>query len=79
MSTVIVQTLVKKLTEGSTSFKFRKVDGTIREATGTLNADLIPAGAGTPTIPAENAASISYYDLDKGEFRAFRTENIITA
>ncbi len=75
--TTVSSTLVKKLTEGSVSFKFRKVDGTVREATGTLNNDLIPEGQRTTAIPAEDAATVAYFDLGANGWRSFRAASVI--
>lgn len=77
MTTVSTAALVKSLTEGSVSFKFRKADGSIREATGTLNNDLIPEGVGAAVAPADNAATISYYDLGVNGWRAFRADSVV--
>lgn len=77
MTTVTAQTLVKNLTEGATTFKFRKVDGTIREATGTLNNDLIPEGQRSTAVPAENAATVAYFDIPAAGWRSFRADALI--
>lgn len=77
MTTVTTQTLVKKLTEGSVSFKFRKIDGTIREATGTLMNDLIPEDERSTVVPADDAATVAYYDLDAKGWRSFRTNAVV--
>lgn len=62
-------------------FKYKKKDGTIREARGTLNEDIIAENDGTPS---GNGAShnysddvIRYYDLDKNGWRSFLYENFI--
>jgi hypothetical protein len=75
--TTVTTTLVKKLTEGSVSFKFRKVDGSIREATGTLNNDLIPEGLRSTAIPADDAATVAYYDLGSNGWRSFRADAVV--
>ncbi len=75
--TTVSTTLIKKLNEGSVSFKFRKVDGTVREATGTLNNDLIPEGSRTSAVTAEDAATVAYYDLGANGWRSFRADAVI--
>jgi hypothetical protein len=77
MTTVTTNALIGKLTEGSTSFKFRKVDGSIREANGTLNNDLIPAGEPRAQALAEGAQVIPFYDLDENGWRSFRADSVI--
>lgn len=80
MSTVTTQTLVKKLTEGSVSFKFRKLDGTIRDAVGTLNSDIIPESERSSiVIPSAEATTITYFDEVKQGWRNFRADSVITA
>jgi hypothetical protein len=76
MSSVTTQTLIKKMTEGAVTFKFKKVDGSVREATGTLNTDLMPAGSAKIEI-GENDAAIPFYDLVNEGFRSFRRDSVI--
>lgn len=56
-------------------FRFRKIDGTIRLAKGTLKADMIPQikGGGKPLPDTLQL----YYDTEKESFRSFRKENLI--
>ncbi len=75
--TTVSSTLVKKLTEGSVSFKFRKVDGTVREATGTLNNDLIPEAHRSAVTPADDAATVPYFDLGSNGWRSFRADAVV--
>lgn len=56
-------------------FYFTKVDGTIREAYGTLKADLMPEMKGTDRKP--NATVQTYYDTEKGEYRCFKVANLV--
>lgn len=57
-------------------FRFRKVDGSLRQAYGTLIKEVIDplikgvAKKHSPTL-------ITYYDTQKGEFRCFKEENLI--
>lgn len=59
--------------EEAVRFTFRKVDGSIREAIGTLKevASLIK-GTGTDT-----PSTFKYYDVEKGAFRSFRITSLI--
>jgi len=43
--------LVQKMQKGITKFYFQKVDGSIREAWGTLSEKMIPTTAGTNSRP----------------------------
>lgn len=78
MSDIIANTLVTKLTEGSVSFKYRKANGDVRSAKGTLNADLIPEGDRSDTILTEGEV-VTYYDLESNGWRRFNRSAIVTA
>lgn len=57
-------------------FYFRKVDGSVREAYGTLNENLMPAVAGTGRR-AGNDSVQTYYDTERGGFRCFKKANLV--
>lgn len=69
------------LRRGEVKFSYKKKDGTIRHAIGTLNEDLIPKVEKPveDTAKADEdkpkrklpAATIFYYDLEKKGFRSF--------
>ena len=79
MSTVIVEALVKNLSEGSVSFQYRKSNGDIRPATGTIKLDLIPEDARPGAEVKTDGPSVPYYDLDSKGWRSFRRDAIVTA
>ena len=55
-------------------FYFQKVDGTIREAFGTLRADMLPPmGDGRKPNPTVQ----TYYDTEKQAWRCFKKANLI--
>ncbi len=57
-------------------FYFQKVDGTIREAYGTLAAALIPPiSDGNPR--QKNDTVQVYFDTEKAEWRCFKKANLI--
>lgn len=56
-------------------FYFQKVDGTIREAYGTLAADCIPATQGDGR--RKNDTVQVYFDTEKSEYRCFKKANLI--
>ena len=58
-------------------FYFQKVDGSIREAYGTLAANLIPAITGNDKR-AKNDTVQTYFDTEKQEFRCFKKANLVT-
>lgn len=56
-------------------FYFQKVDGTLREAYGTLKESLLPATQGTGR--KTNDTLQTYYDTEKQEWRSFKKANIV--
>ena len=58
-------------------FYFRKIDGSIREAWGTLSESIVPAingGSGRK----QNDTIQTYFDTEKGEFRCFKKANLLS-
>ena len=56
-------------------FYFSKVDGSTREAFGTLKADLLPETKGTDRKP--NDTIQTYFDTEIQEFRCFKKANLV--
>lgn len=56
-------------------FYFQKVDGTLREAYGTLKTDLIPETKGDDR--KRNDTVQVYFDTEKSEYRCFKKANLI--
>lgn len=56
-------------------FYFQKIDGTIREAYGTLSAILTPETAGSDR--KRNDTVQTYYDTEKGGWRCFKKANLL--
>jgi hypothetical protein len=57
-------------------FYFLKVDGTIREAYGTLASGIIPETAGNDTRK-KNETVQTYFDTEKQEWRCYKRANLI--
>lgn len=57
-------------------FTFQKVDGSIREAFGTLNDRIVPPTAGSDR--RRNETVQVYFDTEKGEWRCFKKANLIS-
>ena len=56
-------------------FYFQKVDGTVREAYGTLKDNILPAtGDGRKNNPTIQ----TYYDTEKQEWRCFKKANLLS-
>ena len=60
--------LKKMLATGDVRFSFEKKDGTIREAYGTRNPEMIPV-PDLPTSDATNSNTVNFYDLDISAWR----------
>lgn len=58
-------------------FYFQKVDGSVREAYGTLKDNLIPAVAGTDNRKRNDTVQV-FYDTEKQEWRCFKKANLIS-
>lgn len=56
-------------------FYYQKVDGSIREAYGTLKEILIPATAESGR--KKNDTVSVYFDTEKGEWRCFKKANLL--
>lgn len=57
-------------------FYFQKVDGSIREAYGTLRSDLIPEVKGDDKRKKNDTVQV-YFDTEKQEFRCFKVANLV--
>ena len=57
-------------------FHFQKVDGSIREAYGTLQSSMLPATKGTGRTPNETLQT--YFDTEKQEYRCFKRAKLIS-
>lgn len=57
-------------------FYFQKVDGSIREAYGTLCEDMIPATTGSER--KKNDTVQVYFDTERQEYRCFKKANLVT-
>lgn len=64
----------KELRDNIITFKFRKRNGEIRTAHGTLHPDYLPALKGGGLRPEKQMV---YYDLDKNSWRSFRSYSFI--
>lgn len=60
--------------DGIVKFYFQKVDGTLREAYGTLKAELLPKTEGTGRKPSDTVQV--YYDTEKQAYRSFKKANL---
>lgn len=68
--------LKAKMKAGIVRFYFRKVDGSTREAFGTLSEKLMPETKGTGK--KVNETLFTYFDTEKGEYRSFKKANLLS-
>ncbi len=63
-----------KMLNGVVEFTYRKVDGSIRHAVGTLHASYV-----NYQFKGNQSSNktLAYYDLEQGAFRCFKIENLI--
>jgi len=66
-----------KMAQGIVKFYFQKVDGTIREAYGTLAANLVPETSGND-MRKKNDTTQVYFDTEKQEWRCFKKLNLVS-
>ena len=67
------------LASGDVHFTYRKKDGTVREAYGTRNTNIINEYNASPKgNSSEKDGVITYYDLDLNGWRSFKVENFIS-
>ena len=63
------------MSRGIVKFYFQKIDGTVREAYGTLRSDLVPSTTGDNR--KRNDTVQVYFDTEKQEYRCFKKLNLI--
>lgn len=57
-------------------FYFQKVDGSIREAYGTLDEHLMPTTTGADKRAKNDTVQV-YFDTERNEFRCFKKANLV--
>lgn len=86
MAEAVEKEFLEALHNGEVEFKFKKKDGSTREARGTLKADLMDVEPKATDKKVEDGKKkrfvpptvIVYWDLDSKAFRSFRKENFIS-
>lgn len=67
--------LKAKMCKGIVKFYFQKVDGSLREAYGTLKESLLPSTTGSNR--KQNVSVQTYFDTEKQEWRCFKVANLV--
>ncbi len=77
MKAMLIDTLKVKLAGGIAHFIFKKMDGSIREAWGTTQSHLAKVKTNGRGVSREAYKTTAYFDVECGEWRSFRWENLI--
>ena len=77
MKAMLIDTLKVKLANGVAHFVFKKKDGSLREAWGTTQRNIASAKTNGRGISRECFATTAFYDVEAGEWRSFRWENLV--
>ena len=72
-----IELLKSKMANGVAHFAFMKKDGTIREAFGTIQSNIAAAKTNGFGISRECYNTTAYFDIETGEWRSFRWENLL--
>lgn len=67
--------LKRRMAKEVVRFYFRKVDGSLREAWGTLRCDMVPAISSNDNRKKNDTVQ-TYFDTEKGEWRCFKRLNL---
>ena len=74
---LLIEEAKRQMRAGTCHFLYEKRDGSVREAFGTLNAALCKKHINGRGKSPETWGCSCYFDVEKGQFRSFRWQNII--
>ena len=69
--------LKEMLTKGTVKFQYKKNDGTIRTAVGTLKSDLITKKPAGGVCYPKGAGYTPYFDVEKDSWRVFAESKLL--
>lgn len=71
--------LKEQLVKGTVEFSYKKKDGSVRKAKGTLKSELIPEDSLPKNSKYEAPENVQrYYDVDANGWRSFLIENLVS-
>ena len=74
---MMIEYLKRQMQNGIAHFIFKKKDGSLREAWGTTNRSLAEKHINGRGVSRECFATTAYFDVEKGQWRSFRWENLV--
>ena len=74
---IMIEQLKKQLGSGIAHFVYAKKSGVLREAFGTTNRAIVEKKTCGYGVSREYYATTAYYDIEAGDWRSFRWENIV--
>lgn len=74
---MMIDGLKRQMRNGIAHFVFMKKDGSLREAWGTTNKSLAEKHINGNGVSREYFSTTAYFDVEKGDWRSFRWENIV--
>lgn len=77
-TSALIEALQFKLVNGTAHFIYRKVNGELREAFGTLLERVADRNINGRGYPRKLDGLQAYFDIEEQEWRSFRYENLIT-
>ncbi|NDW08470.1 SH3 beta-barrel fold-containing protein [Dysgonomonas sp. 520] len=77
-TSALIETLQFKLMNGTAHFLYRKKDGSIREAWGTLLERVVNNNTNGYGVPRKYYNCQAYFDIELQTWRSFKYENLIT-
>lgn len=77
-TSVLIEVLQFKLMNGTAHFIYRKANGELREAFGTLLERVADSNINGRGYPRKLDGLQAYFDIEEQEWRSFRYENLIT-
>lgn len=75
---MMIDGLKRQMGDGIAHFMYQKKNGELREAWGTTNRSLVQKHVNGNGDSRERYATTAYFDVEKGNWRSFRWENIVT-
>jgi len=77
-TSALIEALQFKLMNGTAHFIYRKTNGELREAFGTLLERVVERNINGRGYPRKLDGLQAYFDIEEQEWRSFRYENLVT-